>query len=419
MQRRGEPGEERVTDRHGGAVAGLLGRDDQAQAVARDLAAAGRFALDLEFVSEARYVPDLCLIQVAWGAPEQPQIAVLDPLTADVTPVLDLLAVPEVEGVLHAAQGDLALLATRHGVEAKGVVDTQIAAAFLGLGDQVGYGSLVEQLTGVSLDKGAQFTNWCRRPLTDEQLRYALDDVRYLLRVWHEMEGRLRERGRLAWVRDESERLARAATRRQAPEEMFRRVKGWERLPADARGGLRALAAWREREALASNRPPQWLLRDAALLEVARRRPASLAELRRVRAVSEEAVRRHGRAILGALGASAPPPDAPRRYHRLPLGAAGWGGLLFGLVQGRCRELDIAPRFVASRADVEELVRWWVESEGGERAPAACPDLPLLAGWRRDLVGQAALDWLAGQTAVAADPSTTPDVPLAGPPEAD
>ena len=166
---------------------------------------------------------------------------------------------------------------------------------------------------------------------------------------------------------------------------------------------MRELAAWREREALAGNKPPQWLLKDASLIEVARRRPAAADELRSIRGVSGDTVRRHGEAILAAAHRrELPVPEAPPRHRRLPGKAKGWGSLVLGLIHARCREADVAPRFVASRSDADTLVHWFYE--GGGEAPE--PDLPLLHGWRRELAGQAALDWLAGQTAIAADPSS-------------
>lgn len=364
---------------------------------------AGLFALDLEFLSESRYVPELCLVQVGWGDPEAPEVAALDPLAADVGPIVALVEDPEVEVLLHSAQADVALLGDHFDARPRAVLDTQIAAAFLGLGDQVGYGNLVRELTGVELDKGAQFTDWCRRPLSAEQLRYALDDVRYLPRMWQRMRRELEERGRLEWVMEESRQLAEDSARRTPPEEVYRKVRGWERLDDAARGALRRLAAWREREALESNTPPAWLLKDKPLLEVARRRPGDTKELHRLRGVPGKTARRHGRAILDALRGDHPPaPERPPRRRRLTGKAKGWGSLVLGLIHARCREVDVAPRFVASRADADTLVHWWVES-GGEGDE---PDLPLLAGWRRELAGQAALDWLAGQTGIVADPES-------------
>lgn len=382
--------------------------------IAAAVRAAGTFALDLEFLSESRYVPELCLVQVGWGDPAAPEVAAVDPHAVDPEPLFDLVEDAAVETVFHSAQADLALLGTRFGVRGRGVVDTQIAAAFLGLGDQVGYANLVEQLTGVGLDKGAQFTDWCRRPLSPEQLRYALDDVRYLPAMWRAMRERLEALDRLDWVMDESDRLAADWAERTPPEELYRKVRGWERLDDPGRRAVRELAAWRERRALEANKPPQWLLKDASLVEVARRRPGNPDELRRIRGVSNDTVRRHGREILDAVHRpELAAPERPRRSGRLPTKARGWASLVLGLVHARCREADVAPRFVGSRADADELVRWWVE-EGGE-APE--PDLPLLSGWRRRLAGQAALDWLAGQTAIAADADSESGLRLVEPGE--
>lgn len=373
--------------------------------IAGEIRRQGIFALDLEFVSESRYVPELCLVQVGWGEAEAPRVAAVDPRAADPEVLFELVADAGVDTLLHSAQGDLALLGSRFSVVGRGIWDTQIAAAFLGLGDQVGYGNLVAELTGVELDKGAQFTDWCRRPLSDEQLRYALDDVRYLPRLWQEMRRRLEARGRLGWVEEESARIAAGAAERTPPEEMFRRLRGWERLDAQGRAAARRLAAWRERQALDSNTPPSWLLKDPSLLEVARRRPRDAHALGGIRGVSGDVVRRHGAAILDAVHRDdETPPPAAGRPSRLPGRLRSWGSLLLGLVHSRCREADVAPRFVASRADVDLLVHWWVEEGGGDGA--AAPDLPLLAGWRRELAGRAALDWLAGQTAIAADPES-------------
>jgi ribonuclease D len=365
-------------------------------AIAAGIAAAGSFALDLEFVSESRYVPDLCLVQVGWGDPADPEVAAVDPRATDPAPLFTLVEDPAVETVLHSAQGDLALLGNRYDVVGRQIVDTQIAAAFLGLGDQVGYAGLVEQLNGVVLDKASQFTDWCRRPLTPEQLRYALDDVRYLPGAWLRMRDDLAARGRLAWVETESARVAADAASRLPPEECYRKVRGWERLDDEGRAAVRALAAWRERLALDGNKPPQWLLKDAVLVDVARRRPRGRDQLAEVKGIGRDALRRHAADILAAVAERDAAPPAPPRSQRLPRAARDWGSQLLEQVRERCREAEVAPRFVATRADVDELVHWWVESGaagGGE------PEMALLTGWRRDLVGQGALDWLAAQAA--------------------
>ncbi len=382
---------------------------ERAREVAEAVRRAGAFCLDLEFVSESRYVPELCLVQVAWGDPAAPELAAIDPLAADPRPLLEAVADPAVETIFHAAQADLALLAQRFGLAGQNVYDSQIAAAFLGLGDQIGYAGLVSSLLGVELDKGAQFTDWCRRPLSDEQLRYALDDVRYLSAAWPELRRRLEEAGRLAWVEEESVRLAATAATRTPPEEMYRRVKGWNRLHGRALGSLRALAAWRERLALEENRPPSWILQDRSMIEVARRSPSDERALEAIRGVKGGTVHHHGREILQALreGSRLEPP-AEGRARSLPDRARSWGVLLAGLVTARSKEAGIAPRFVANRDEVEALVRWWVE---GDRS--AEPPLPVLSGWRRDLAGAALLGWLQGATSIAIDEESDAGIRLA------
>lgn len=387
----------------------VLTDDAEVLALAATLREAGAIALDLEFVSEARYVPEICLAQVGWGDPAEPEVAAVDPLAADATPVLELVGDPEVEVVFHAAQADLALLGQRFGIEGRNVYDTQIAAAFLGLGDQIGYAGLVSSLLDVEIDKGAQFTDWCKRPLSDEQVRYALDDVRYLMTAWPILRSQLESEGRLAWVEEETERLAETAANRTPPEEMYRRVKGGNRLKGQALGVLQSLAAWRERTALEGNRPPSWILQDRSLIEVARRAPENEGALASIRGVKEGTVRRHGREILSAIreGKSVRV-DEGRRERPLPDKAKGWSVLLSGLVTARSKEAGIATRFVATRDDVERLVRWWLEEDR-----ESDPDLPILSGWRRELAGEALLGWLAGETAIAIDEGSDAGIRLA------
>lgn len=375
---------------------------DDPAAVAEIVAAiraAGAFALDLEFASDGRYVPELCLVQVSWGEPDDPEVAAVDPLAVDAAPLAELVADPGLPTVLHAGQADLALLAEVFGVTGRAVRDTQIAAAFVGVGDQIGYAGLIAALLGVELDKGAQFTRWCRRPLAPRQLRYALDDVRYLPAAWARLGERLAEAGRAGWVEEECERLAADAAERRRPDELYLRIAGWDRLKPRSLGVLRAVAAWRERQALATNTPPRWLLSDRAVLELARRLPHDPRGLRGIRGLDDRVRQEHGEAVLAAVTAGAAEPLAPpKRSPPLPERAQSWVSVVWDLVQGRCRDAGVAPRFVASKSDAETLVRWWLAGGGPDE-----PELPLLAGWRCELAGETALDWLAGRVAVAAD----------------
>jgi ribonuclease D len=374
---------------------------DEVEDIADAIADAGSFCLDLEFMTEGRYVAELSLVQVSWGEIDDPTVAAIDPLAVDVEAIVELVEDPDIETIVHSAQADLALLGGKFEARAEGLVDTQIAAAFLGMGDQIGYGPLVQRVTGVELDKGAQFTEWSQRPLSPEQLSYALDDVRYLPRIWRELRADLEKRDRLEWVEDECERLAEAWAQRLAPEEMYTRVRGWNGLKARSLGALRAVAAWRERESLQHNRPPSWLMNDRTMLELCRRPPRNERGVREVRGMGNGTAQRYGNELLELMreGADDPPP-APPKAPRLPKVGQAWPAILSGIVQTRCREVEVAPRFVATRADTDDVIAWWLVGDHD-----AEPEIPLLTGWRRELAGQDVLDWLAGRTTIAVDDS--------------
>jgi len=388
----------------------LIDAPEEVAAIAEAIRQAGSFALDLEFMTEGRYVAELSLIQVGWGDPEAPEVRAIDPLKVDARAIADLVGDPAVETVIHSAQADLALVGAVFGVRGRGVVDTQIAAAFLGLGDQIGYGALVERMAGVTLDKGSQFTEWSRRPLSNDQVRYALDDVRYLASGWRQLRIDLEAQGRLPWVMEECDRLAETWAERTPPEEMYRRVRGWNSLRPRSQGALRALAVWREEVALRLNRPPSWLLNDRVMLEIARRPPRDLIELREMRGLGEGTAQRHGRELLDAVAAGMEnPPPAEETPPRVPNLGQSWPAILSGIVQARCREAMIAPRFVATRREIDDLIAWWLV---GDRSIE--PDLPLLRGWRRELVGADLLNWLQGKTAVVVDPDSEAGLSIRG-----
>jgi ribonuclease D len=371
--------------------------------LAAAIARAGSFAFDLEFVSEDRYVPELALVQVAWGDPDAPEVAAVDPLAVDPAPLFALVADPDVEVIAHAARQDLGLLATVYRIAAAGLVDTQIASSFVGLPDQVGYARMVQELTGQAIDKVHQHTDWKRRPLSEAQVAYALDDVRYLQRIWRELSARLAARGRLGWAVEESARLAAGAAVRRPPEEAYRSLGGWGALKGPGRALLRELAAWREREALASNTPPSWIAPDSALVDIARRAPGIASQLGRVRGLPGATVRRHGEAILAALArgaASEEPIDAP---PSLGVRQQAQTALVLAIVQAKCASAELPVRLVGGRAECEALVVWFARQEGGAGDGG---DVALLEGWRAELCGNDAIAWLRGEVALVADPAS-------------
>lgn len=376
--------------------------------IAGSIARHGSMAFDIEFVSADRFIPELSLIQVAWGRPDDPEVAAIDCLAVDPGPILALVADPGIMTIAHAARQDLGLLAVRFDITARDLWDTQIAAAFAGLGDQIGYAKLAHKMLGVRLDKGQQFTAWLERPLSPAQLRYALDDVRFLLPLWYELENQLEEQGRLQWVGEESDRLCRSVGPLPPADEAYREVKGWRGLRGKALGSLRSLAAWRQTEALARNKPLSWLLPARAMIDVCRTGARNERDLRQVRGIGDGTTRRHGEAILQAIaeGRRTPPPEEQPEVHRSQSSRAqAWATIIASMVQASCIIEGIAPRFVATRSDAEAVAMWFDELLGDGEPDAealAEPDISLLRGWRRELAGDLILAWLRGEQAVVA-----------------
>lgn len=372
----------------------LTGTDD-ARAFAEDARREGRLALDTEFVWERTYSPVPCLLQLATAE----RLAVLDPLAegADVAPIAELVGDPGVQLVMHAPAGDLLLFATRYGVRASNVFDTQLAAGFVGHGISMAYDRLVERVLSVTLAHNETFSDWSRRPLTETQIAYAADDVRYLFGVADALVARLDEMGRREWAEDEIERRYGAgAIIEPDPQRAYLKVARRGRLSGRQLSALRAVAAWREEEARTRDLPPGWVLKDPSVVEVARRNPpdaAALGKLRGLGNVSGAAAQRLLDALERAAGEE--PPAAARE---LPPGlarrVAASSALGAVLVRARCEGARIAPELVATRAEIESFV---------EAIAAGLDEHALLSGWRRELVGEELRELVLGNVALALD----------------
>ncbi len=256
--------------------------------LAQQAATHKRVAIDTEFVSERRYQALLCLAQVAVpdpGSPDGVLTEVIDPLgddPPDPAPLARVLADPEVEVVVHAGRQDIAILRRVWQTEVTNVFDTQLAAGFLGMGNQEGYESLVRKALDVRLKGSEGFTKWDRRPLTAQQLEYAGDDARLLLALGAELERRLTERGRLHWAREECRALESSSDER-SPERVYSRLPRLGRLNQQARAVALELVEWREQTAQSMDRPAGYVLPDQALIELARRTPGDAAGLEQIR----------------------------------------------------------------------------------------------------------------------------------------
>jgi ribonuclease D len=382
----------------------------EVQAIADALDRAPLATFDLEFLSADRLIPTLCLVQVSWLPQHVPldapaaaivahpaEIRLLDPLAVDVGPVIRALASHPCV-VAHAPRQDLALLATRFAVAMPTVADTQIMAAFAGIGDQVGLAALGNELLGLSLGKELQWTDWGQRPLSPSQLAYAADDVRHLPALFAILRERLGER--MPWALAESSQVAAdaLAATRVTPETAWRQVGGLRGLDPAALAALIELAAWRHRVAVALDRPLGQVLNEKALIEIARARPTTAGAVRGFKAVSPIAKQRAEdivTALAGARPSEVPPMIVTRASSTR---AQRWSEILLAIVQLVADRTGVAARLLATRSDAEEFART-VDERGLDAAAA----LPALATWRRDVIGQRWVDWLTGAAVLVGD----------------
>ena len=356
----------------------LIASDTALADLCRALQASNWIALDTEFLRERTYYARLCLIQV--GTPDL--VACIDPLALErLAPLHALLADARLRKVLHAARQDLEVF---HDLDAGGgrhvipapVFDTQIAAAYLGYDDQIGYAALVTALTGVTLDKAHTRADWSLRPLSPAQVQYAEDDVRYLVPVYEMLRERLAAAGRLAWVEEDCARLTQPALYAADPAEAWRRLRGGADLPAANQQILRALAGFREQTAQARDLPRGWVLRDEVLFELARHAPQTGAELAAIRGLEDGARKSWGEGLLACIeqGRHAEPLLLWERQMPPTPEQNALSKRLMETVRNVALENELAPAVLATRRDMEKLVR------GAD--PAS-----VLRGWRADLLG--------------------------------
>ncbi|MEJ7781597.1 MAG: HRDC domain-containing protein, partial [Solirubrobacteraceae bacterium] len=364
----------------------------------------GRLAIDTEFMGEGRYRTLLCLVQVAVPGPDgdldDVTIEVVDPLdeALDPSPLAAALADPAVEVVMHAARQDVALLRRTWRTEITSLFDTQLAAGFAGLRAQMGYEPMLSEVLEVRLGKSASFTRWDARPLSDEQVDYARDDVRHLLRLAASLQERLEARGRLQWAREECRALEQVSDVRE-PHAVFARLPRVNGLDPRARAVARELVGWREEAAQSADRPIASVLNDAALVEVAKRKPRDSEGLRQIRGMNEGTLRRRGKEVLEAVerGRERPPlpyegeRQAPPDHQDAPVVA-----LCEAMVRARAMEAELAYELIAARADLQQVVT-------AVRTGAGEPGVRTLDGWRRELVGEELLALLRGDRTLRVD----------------
>ncbi len=358
----------------------LIASRDALNELCSALDSAACVALDTEFVRDRTYYPTLCLLQLA----TDDQLAFVDPLSGlDLAPLLDALSRSGLVKILHAARQDLEIFYLLSGTVPGPVFDTQLAAASLGLGDQLSYSRLVDTLLGVSLGKSHARTDWARRPLSGEQLRYAADDVLYLLRIYHDLHARLEALGRLPWLAGEFAKLTDSRLYAPAPDQAYKRIRGFRKLDAGRRARLAALAAWREKLAMTKNLPRRWIVADKPLLALAMLDGSDVGALARVPGIPGKLIQREGDALCKILRAPNAHPEAESSAPpRLTSAENRQLKLLGELVKNEAESLATSAALLATRSDLMSLVR-------GDR-----DENIVLQGWRKEVIGNKLLGLL-------------------------
>jgi len=349
------------------------------------------FGFDTEFVGEDSYHPELCLVQVA----TEERRYLLDPLALDsLTPFWNIVTDPAKCVIVHAGREEVRMCKHFSGQVPGNLFDVQIAAGLLGLGYPLGHAALVQQTLHAQLSKGETLTDWRKRPLTAAQIRYAYDDVRYLIPLWKKLTARLRERNRLEWAQEEFATFLEKSCGDSPTTERWRKLRGLGSFDRRKLAVVRALYQWREEQAARLNRPSRFVLRDDLLIEAAKWNPASDRDFQQLRGMPKTDL-----AMLSQLIESArqtPLADCPEAVERdieTPQQTL-ITTLLNAVLNDFCRQSSLTPALVATMSDLRALVRSQMlgESFGSESA--------LGRGWRREAVLPELLLMLQGRKSI-------------------
>ncbi len=346
--------------------------------------------IDTEFMRERTYYSKLCLIQIALPNDGPEDAVLVDPLSPgmNLKPLYRLFKNTSVVKVFHAARQDLEIFWHDAKIFPTPLFDTQVAAMVCGFGEQVGYETLVRQIIKKDVDKSSRFTDWSRRPLTEEQKIYAISDVTHLREIYSFLKDELERRGREAWVVEETQNLINPKIYDVVPIDAWRRIK----IRSSSRvylSYIRELAAFRELYAQSKNIPRNRVFKDDALLELASSKPTNLEALSKSRLILREA--RKGDIANGILeaiktvAAMNPEnfPKLPKSKEKLQVNPA-LADLLRVLLKAKSEESDVAQKMIATVSELDALA-------AGER------DLPSLKGWRLKVFGKDALRLCLGE----------------------
>ncbi len=376
---------------------------EQLNSLCQQIKQASWVALDTEFLREKSYYPKFCLLQVA--TPDW--VACVDPLAIDdLSALFEVLFDDKLIKVLHSCRQDLEIFYQITGRVMGPVFDTQVAAPLLGFQENPGYAMLVSSFLNINLNKAHTRTDWTVRPLSQEQIQYAADDVIYLCQIYQKMTAQLEKLGRSDWLEQDFNALLEPDLYQIPPEKAWLRIRGKNKLTGRQLSIVQLLAEWREATAQQIDRPRNWLMRDDVLLELAKLQPTSVAELARVRQINEGLVRRHGKVLCGLIQQGQQRPPAPLKDKGKPTKKNARQeavlDVLTAVVRIRSEENALNPVILANRKSLEQLL-------DGD------PDTPVLHGWRYSMVGRELEGLLKGELSLSVSPETVTLTPVTTP----
>ncbi len=345
-------------------------------------------AIDTEFVREKTYFPLLALIQLATESDQ----ACIDPIAVDdFSPLIEVFNNPDMLKILHSPSQDLELFHYNFKSLPVPLFDTQLAAAVLGYANQIGYADLVSRVCGVQLEKKYTRTDWSRRPLSEGELDYAMDDVRYLIQLYQSLTAELEQRERLAWIDADLRQMADPQSYQVDFASLWKKLRGVMKLKGAALNAADQLCRWREQVAIDKNRPRRWIMKDEDIIDIARFKPASLKELQQIGALSADYIKKNGQAILQVLerAAAMDPSQYPKHeaFTRLNNQQQALADCLMAISKDITERNQIALASVAGKKDIDKLVVGKAENK-------------LMSGWRYEMLGQHLTHFLQGKLAV-------------------
>ena len=367
---------------------------DSDEALARFCAALGEAsycAIDTEFIRESTYYAELALIQVGSGD----QFACIDPLAiTDFKLFAELLVKPDLVKVFHSSSQDLEILYQKFAAVPSPVFDTQLAAAVLGYNHQISYADLVQQLCGVTLEKKHTRANWKRRPLSEDELDYAMDDVRYLLSIYEQLLEQLQVSRRSSWLERDLRDITDPEKYRVDMDQLWKRLKGVQKLKGEKLQIASDLCRWREQQAQRRNRPRRWILKDDTIIEIARHKPDSIEGLSQIRELGDKTIQRNGDQLLHIV-AQAQSVDAehwpmPDKVESLSKHQLALGDCLMALCRVISEQNQIALATLVTRKDIDNLILNPKSSR-------------LTQGWRFTMAGEKLLEFIHGQSAISVE----------------